>query len=86
MGENVYKFKMMAEYEKFYSDDSCYGAYTFTTHEELPHLKPYLFEDKIDEKPRYLGNIAGKMQQLYIGSEYEVEATVEFNKRYNCYQ
>ena len=30
--------------------------------------------------------LAGTMQQLYIGSEYEVTATLDFNKKYKSYQ
>ena len=36
-----YKFIGIAEFEKFYSEDSFYGAYNMSCKEELPYSKIY---------------------------------------------
>ena len=94
MEKELYKFIGVCEYEKYYSEDTLYGAYNISVDNELPHSKhnelPHskhednLFET--DNNITYFINIAGKMQRLYIGCKYEIEARVRFNKRYNCWE
>ena len=87
MGEELYKFIGTCEYEKYYSEDSLYGAYNISVDNELPHSSKYngdMFEG--DDNITYFINIAGKMQRLYIGCKYEIEAQMRFNKRYNCWE
>lgn len=84
--EKIYSFKIIPNNELFYSDDSNYGVYKFSTIDDIPYLEDnsyVLFDKKLDNKA---GTIVGNMQQLIIGEEYEVEATVEFNKKYNSWQ
>ena len=85
--EQIYKFECTAEYEKFYSDNnSFYGAYNVTVKEELPHSQLYQGFAFDKENKTYFINMAGKMQRLYVGCKYDVEAKLEFNERYNCWQ
>ena len=84
--KEIYSFKLIPENELFYSDDSNYGVYKFSTIDDIPYLEDnsyILFDKKSDNK---IGTIVGNMQQLIIGEEYEVETTVEFNKKYNSWQ
>ncbi|HSH50410.1 MAG TPA: helix-hairpin-helix domain-containing protein, partial [Bacteroidales bacterium] len=84
--KEIYSFKLIPENELFYSDDSNYGVYKFSTIDDILYLEDnsyILFDKKPDNKT---GTIVGNMQQLIMGEEYEVEATVEFNKKYNSWQ
>lgn len=87
MEDNTYKFNCCTEYEKFYSDDSFYGAYNVTVETELPYSKEHNgFSFDGEGNKRYFINMAGKMQRMYLGCNYEVEAKLEFSNRYNCWQ
>ncbi|OSA95668.1 UNVERIFIED_ORG: hypothetical protein B2H93_04405 [Clostridium botulinum] len=88
MNNNIYKFKGTAEFEKFYSDNgSFYGAYNISTQEKIPHSKEYKgFSIDGESNKKYFVNFAGKMQRLYLGCEYEIEACVDFNEKYHCWQ
>lgn len=88
---DIYKFKIVPDYEKYYSDMTSYGVYAFVTNDKIPHTEPYKtiemeFGMSDDTHLSYMGNIAGRMQQLIIGEEYDVEASLEFNKKYNTWQ
>lgn len=88
MENETYKFEAIAEYEKFYADnDSFYGAYNMSVATELPHAKIYNgFSIDGEENKKYFINLAGKMQRLYLGCKYKIEAKLEFSKKYNCWQ
>ena len=83
------KFKGIVLYERFYSEETYWGVYNVKTFENLPHSdevdRPGLFEDSKDFEPYHLVAVAGKMQQLYIGSEYEFTAKCEFNTKYKTW-
>lgn len=85
--ETSYKFKIVPQYEKYYSDDTNWGCYTFTTKDDIPEHEKFkgIFEGEDSDKIK-MSLLAGRMQKLYLGSEYEVEAKLEFNKKYNNYQ
>lgn len=82
----IYKFKMTPVDERFYNEDSSWGVFNFMTHDDIPELKMY--KDPFDENaaPQMMSTITGKMQKLYIGSEYNVEAHLEYNKKYDSWQ
>ena len=69
--------------ELYYSEDSLYGVYRFNTEEELPNTAT---SRNIDNKLLHVSNLVGKMQRLSIGAEYECEAKMSFNNKYNNYQ
>ncbi|MEO2600953.1 AAA family ATPase [Clostridium butyricum] len=87
MENKIYKFEGVSEFEKYYSEDNFYGAYNMSIHDNLPHSKEYNgFSIDGEENKKYFINIAGNMQRLYLGCKYEMSATLDFNKRYNCWQ
>lgn len=86
MEDNIYKFTCCTEYEKYYSEDSFYGAYNVTVETDLPYAKEHNGFSFDGEKKSYFINLAGKMQRMYLGCKYEVEAKLEFNNKYNCWQ
>jgi exodeoxyribonuclease V alpha subunit len=89
MEQNIYKFLIVPQYERYYNEDTNWGVYTFTTKDELPEYNE--FKDKFAEQEfnnifLKQSSLAGKMQKLYIGSEYNVEAKLEYNKKYESWQ
>lgn len=86
--EEIYKFKATITYCRYYSDDSTWGVYGFSTDDDIPHFiketKVDLpFEDKKEVNPnRKLSTLAGKMQELVVGGEYMVKATYKHDKNY----
>ena len=93
MAEQIYKFKIIPQQERFYNNESNWGVYNFTTEDEIPEYYDCYdndgFNDSIDnsEPKKYKGSsLVGKMQRLTIGVEYDVQATCEYNKKYKQYQ
>lgn len=90
MGNNetnkIYNFKMIPIDERFYSEDSSWGVFNFETNDNIPELK--IYKDPFDSHatPKMMSTLAGKMQKLYLGSEYNVTATLEYNKKYDTWQ
>lgn len=82
------KFKCIPVTERYYSNDSSYGVFVFHTKDDIPKY------DEVPSDPFYgsenkgmkMSILAGNMQQLYVGSEYEVVATLEYNNKYKSYQ
>ena len=83
---NILKFKITPIRERFYNEDSSWGVFEFVTEDDIPKFEYYndMFNDNYNKK-KY-STLAGKMQKLYIGSNYEVNATLEYNEKYNSYQ
>ena len=50
--------------------------------------KDEFFKDPFndDADPKMMSTITGKMQKLYLGSEYSVTAKLEYNKKYDSWQ
>ena len=76
---------------------SNWGVYQFlTSNSEIPHLNKInlvtnhnVWEDEVsglERKYEYSGEICGKMQHLFIGSKYTVEARIVYSDRYGKYQ
>lgn len=88
MAEQV-KFRGTVTYQRYYSDDSFYGVFNVKTKENLPYSEevsqPGLFEDYKDFEPYHIVLVAGKMQQLYVGSEYDFIATCQYNSKYKSW-
>ena len=86
MGKEVYEFLATPQMERYYNDDSTYGVYSFITTDDIPeyyNCKLDPFDDNSDSVKG--GTLAGKMQQLSIGMEYKVTATMEYNTKYKSY-
>lgn len=81
--DNIYEFKIVVTYEKYYSDDTTWGSYIAYTEDDIPFYtngEANKF-DNSGEKKKFC-SIVGKMQQLSIGGEYQIKAKYEYNKQY----
>ena len=85
-----YKFIIVPQFERYYSEDTHYGVYTFLTEDDIPKYTDYkdqlFLDDKEKTTSRRMSLLCGNMQRLYVGSEYEVTATVEYNTKYKSWQ
>ena len=86
---NEVKFKFVPVAERYYNSDSSYGVFVFHTKDDIPEY------DDVPESPfdstestsgKKMSILAGSMQQLYLGSEYEVTAVLNYNSKYKSYQ
>jgi len=88
MAEPV-KFRGVVTFQRYYNEDSFWGVFNVRTKENLPFSEevnqPNAFEDDEDFEPHYIVCVAGKMQQLYVGSEYEFTATCEYSSKYKTW-
>lgn len=83
----VIEFRMKPVLERYYNEDTSWGVFNFTTHDDIPEYNEYrdpLSDDFNDVQK--MSTLCGKMQQLYIGSEYLVKAYCEYNKKFDQYQ
>lgn len=80
--DEVYKFKIKPTYEMYYSEETNYGVYCFTSRDNVPKLtKDHTFQEGI-----FTGKLAGNMQRLSMDMEYEVEGTLDYSKKYSNWQ
>jgi exodeoxyribonuclease V alpha subunit len=83
--DDIIKFKLIPQFEKYYSEDTNWGCYTFTTKDDIPKYdlikNPFIEDEGIKSSI-----LAGRMQKLCIGTEYEVSVKLENNKKYKNYQ
>ena len=81
--DNIYEFKIVVTYEKYYNDDTTWGTYIAYTEDDIPFFTNSEANkfDNSEEKKKFC-NIVGKMQQLSIGGEYQIKAKYEYNKQY----
>lgn len=81
------KFRCVPVQERYYSQDSSYGVFVFHTKDDIPEydLVPTSpFQSNTNDLK--MSMLVGNMQQLYLGSEYEVTATLDYNAKYKSYQ
>jgi exodeoxyribonuclease V alpha subunit len=83
----TYSFKVTIQDQRYYNEDSNYGVYNFTTEENIPEYQEYknMYGEETPENLKS-STLVGKMQQLYIGSEYNVSTKLTFNKKYSSWQ
>lgn len=84
--DEILKFKALITYKKYYSDDSMWGSYMFSTEDDIPHFTK---QTNIDSQFGTSGNdnkkfscLAGKMQELIEGGEYIIKAQYKYDKTY----
>lgn len=82
----IYKFNMIPVDERFYNEDSSWGVFNFMTSDDIPELRVYKDPFNDDANTKMMSTITGKMQKLYLGSEYSVTAKLEYNKKYDSWQ
>ena len=83
---NIYSFKASIIGENYYNPETQWGVFMFSTEDDIPGLErvhQQLFDETIDVMS---SRIVGKMQQLYLGSEYLIKAKSEYNTKYSQQQ
>lgn len=79
---DIVEFTMIPVLEKYYNEESSWGVVNFTTRDNIPEYIEYQDPFENNSAVQKMGTLAGKMQQLYLGSEYRVKAKCEYNERY----
>lgn len=77
---------MIPQAERYYNEDTTWGVYFFSTKDDIPELKEFN-EDPFNQNSS-VGKgctLTGKMQKLYIGTEYKVKAKLEYSQKYKTY-
>lgn len=88
--DEIYKFTAIITYEQYYSDDSTWGVFGFSTKDDIPFFtKPTKTFDPFDDNnsandtdDKKMSKLAGKMQHLVVGGEYLVKARYKKDKKY----
>lgn len=88
--DEIYKFTAIITYEQYYSDDSTWGVFGFSTKDDIPFFtKPTKTFDPFgdnnsanDTDDKKMSKLAGKMQHLVVGGEYVVKARYKKDKKY----
>lgn len=88
--DEIYKFTAIITYEQYYSDDSTWGVFGFSTKDDIPFFtKPTKTFDPFgdnnsanDTDDKKMSKLAGKMQHLVVGGEYVVKAKYKKDKKY----
>lgn len=84
INKNKFKFTAQITGERYYNEDSSWGVFIFTTKDDIPHLQQS--KDMMTEEIIPIATLCGKVQRLYVGSEYKITAEVEYNSKYSSYQ
>lgn len=85
--DQQFEFTARISYERFYSENTSWGVYSFNTTDQLPNCQKItvhkdLFGDEHGDT--FVGTLAGRMQQLCVGSEYKITATYKDDKKYGA--
>lgn len=87
--DEIYKFIAIITYEQYYSDDSTWGVFGFSTKDDIPFFTkptktfdPFSDNKTSDEENKKMSKLAGKMQHLVVGGEYVVKAKYKKDKKY----
>ena len=87
------KFRGFVVKERYYNEDTTWGVYVIKTSEALEHSNPVTPKDadwdsqfNEEGEQQYYVVIAGKMQHLSLGVEYEITAESDYVKKYNSWQ
>lgn len=83
----IYEFKATPIFERYYNDETNWGVYNFITTDDIPQFNEYYdpFQENYTDNIKQ-STLAGKCQQLFLGSEYIVNAKLEYNSKYKNYQ
>jgi exodeoxyribonuclease V alpha subunit len=88
--DEIYKFTAIITYEQYYSDDSTWGVFGFSTKDNIPFFTkttktfdPFGDNNSAnDTDDKKMSKLAGKMQHLVVGGEYVVKAKYKKDKKY----
>lgn len=88
MDENeILKFTVTITFEQYYSEDTSWGCFGFSTKDDIPfyiqETKEFdPFENIQTDSDKKFSKLVGKMQHLIVGGEYVVKATYKKDKKY----
>jgi exodeoxyribonuclease V alpha subunit len=85
----IYEFKAIPNRERYYSNDSAYGVYTFRTFSELPYANKDPYDLEVLDKTYsevYSSVLVGKVPRLNTGQEYKIKAKLVYSSKYKAYQ
>lgn len=89
MEETIYEFNALITSSKYYSEDTAWGCYKFSTTDDIPHYVTTdpdysLFEsnNSQSDNDKKFGTLVGRMQELMVNGEYFVKATFKVDKKY----
>lgn len=88
--DEIYKFTAIITYEQYYSDDSTWGVFGFSTKDDIPFFTkstktfdPFGDNNSAnDTDDKKMSKLTGKMQHLVVGGEYVVKAKYKKDKKY----
>lgn len=82
-----YKFDIVVTGKMYYNEATNWGVFSFQTktEEDIPHLVKDDFGEFKDGSVIKYGTLAGSVQYLDVGEEYEFIGFTEFNKKYKSY-
>lgn len=84
--EDIFKFKALIRFKKYYSDDTMWGSYMFSTDDDIPHFTKQTQEDSqfdsSGNESKKISCLVGKMQELIEGGEYIIKAQYKYDKTY----
>ena len=84
--DNILKFVVTITHEQYYSEDSNWGCFLFSTTDDIPVYTTEtknefnLFDEHSNDKK--FSRLVGKMQHLVVGGEYIVRAKYVRDKKY----
>ena len=84
---DLYKFKASIIAETYYNPETQWGVYLFATDEDIPEL--FTSTTKLFDRPTesvQSQKLVGKMQRLYLGAEYIIQAKLEYSNKFSEYQ
>lgn len=83
----IFTFKCKPVKQLYYNEDSCYGIYVFYTEDDIPEYNDEVKNEILEGVDKIKKSIlVGNMQYLYLGTEYEITAEMEYNDKYKQYQ
>lgn len=86
MDDEILEFRVTITGERYYSDESLWGVYGFSTDDNIPYYQKVASDPFFDEKTKSsikkVCTLTGKMQQLIVGGEYIVKAKYKCDKTY----
>lgn len=87
--DEILKFTATITYEQYYSEDSTWGVFGFSTKDDIPFFTkptkafdPFGNNQSDSNDEERLSKLAGKMQHLVVGGEYIVKAKYKKDKKY----
>lgn len=80
------KFRIVPIRERYYNEDTAWGVFEFTTSDDIPKYQTCDNPFVGSNSKQKLSTLCGKMQKLYLGSNYEVTAKMEYNDKFKQYQ